>query len=173
MKLSNQTFTWDLSHYSTKHITHLPHWNLGHFRTLFQILWMYISMLVCVFSPCRVGHCDAERVIEGGKLIRFEELGVNVDAFIKAVRSPHFNLLHCVLTSDCTHRGVNTQGPQENKQKKRLLSIHIKKGYVNISQTYKNKRNQVLIWPTTCHASVRYHNSTLLSLWWLENKWQL
>lgn len=167
IKLSNQTFTWHLSHYSTKQITHLPHWNLV------RILWMYISMLVCVLSPCWAGHCDAECVIKRGELIRFEELGVNVDALVKAVRSPHFNLLHCVLTGDCTHRGVNTQGATGKQTEKRLLSMYIKKGHVSISQTYKNNWNQLLISPIACNATVRYYHSTLLSLWCLENKWRL
>lgn len=57
-------------------------------------------MYVSVCSPGRVGHGDAEGVVEGGKLVRFEELGVDVDALLKAVCSPHFDLLHGVLAGD-------------------------------------------------------------------------
>lgn len=71
---------------------------------------------MCVYSPCRVGHGDAERVIKGGKLIRFEEFCVDVSTLIKAVNSLHFDLLHGILTGDCNHtNGATTKHTEKNK----------------------------------------------------------
>lgn len=66
---------------------------------------LYVCM--CVYSPCRVGHGDAECVIEGGKFIRFEEFCVDVNALIKTVDSLHSDLLHGVLTGNCIHTGAH------------------------------------------------------------------
>jgi len=62
-------------------------------------------MSVC--APCRVGHGNAESVIEGCELVRFEEFCVDVSAFIKAAHSLHCDLLHRFLTGDCIQAGAH------------------------------------------------------------------
>lgn len=61
-----------------------------------------------MYSPRRVGHGNAESVIEGGEFVRFEEFGVHVSTLIKVVHSLHFDFLHVFLTGDCIHTGGKT-----------------------------------------------------------------
>lgn len=65
---------------------------------------MYVCVCKCGRQPCRVGHADAECVIERGKFIRFEELGVDVGALVKAVHSLHLDLLHVVFAGHCNEK---------------------------------------------------------------------
>lgn len=71
-----------------------------------------------VYSPCRVGHGNAECVIEGGNFIRFEEFCVDVNTLIEAVHSLHFDLLHGFFTGNCIHTGAHKMKPQAHRVKK-------------------------------------------------------
>lgn len=53
---------------------------------------------------CRACHADAEGLVEEGKLVGPEKLGVRVDALVKTVDPLHFDRLHGVVAGHWSHK---------------------------------------------------------------------